>query len=253
MGTGLLSNLHICGNKEKNFYSIDREQTGINPENIETITNEITTYGIKGGSVTKLQNITVHYFTYGIYFNTASVYIHNIMCRYCIYGLSIGNDTKCTNIYGFDVQTLLQIRGAISSAVQVRGDSVKHLVNITGGNSIYLADLDADYCIGALLVLGDGKFFNNINGLLVQGIHGRHNTYYSYPSEASEQDIPTALDLTEQNLTLLPAIAVLNKTNFSNSKILYNTGAEYANPLDSNSNYKCPSDIMLCAGDESSV
>lgn len=249
LGTGTISNFIVYGNAESYSCSLDRSVTYTAPESIVTEVVNVKAYGIKGGSVTKINNVSVMNFYYGMWLKTGNMYVTDVNFRSCHYGLSIGNDTKVKGVYGWNIMTLLQVRGAVSSVNQVRADSVgNHLVEITGGHDIYLSDLDADYCVNSLLHLGSTDW-TSIKGLVVNGMHGRVCTCHSYDKTTDE--VPTAILATTENYQEYGLITVGTKVTVQGMTITTgNIGA--INPFDTTSNYLTP-DILLCADINSNV
>lgn len=246
---GSLSNVNIYGNPNSYNCTLDRTYTYTAPDSIVQEVSTIKAYGVKGGSTSEINNVSVMYFYYGMYFNTGNIYITDVNFRKCHYGLSIGNDTKVKGVYGFDIMTLLQIRGSISSASQVRGDSIgNHLVEIIGGSQIYLSDLDADYCMNSLLHIGNSAYTTH-NRLVISGIHGRCNVYHAY--DKTTDDAPTAHDVTKDNYQEYGLITIAPKTVVAGLTIIAQ-GIASANPLDATSNYLTPN-IILCMGLESTL
>lgn len=245
---GFISDIVLVGNRDKNYVKIDRSKTYIAPNEIATIVNTTDTKGLYITSSSKINNVSCMFFRYGIYCEIGNIFIHDVSAKFCNIGLSIKNDTKCVGVYGFDVGILLQINGSIASAVQVRGDAIsEHLVQIINGSGIYLSDLDADYCVGSCLKIGNN---NNtyIRNLFVNGIHGRCGCSVVYDST---KDSPvTALDLTESNLHLLPLVSVDSNTKLIGAHITgYNNNS---NPLDAASNYYTTK-VLICSGANSYV
>ena len=244
LATGGLSNIVVVGNKEDYNYNINREQTYINPQSIENeICNKKIT-GIYGGSTTTLENVYVKNFYKGCYLESGNIYINNFFARNCHYGLSIGNDTKCMGVFGFDVHTLLQIRGSISSAVQVRGDSVHHLVNICGGNTsgVHLTALDGDFCVGSVLTIGEHDVWGTVSNLVINGITGRFCAYNAY--DKSVDEVPTSNNITDSSdISNWAFISVYQKNNLDGAYITTSTSLS-SNLMDKASNYYTPPILM---------
>jgi hypothetical protein len=77
------------------------------------------------------------------------------------------------------------MRGSVSSATNVRGDSIgKHLVELLGGHSNTLVDLDCDFGMDAIVAIGrDDNSGGIIYNLNIEGIHGRAAVRHSYSSD----------------------------------------------------------------------
>ena len=252
LGHGTLTNLIIYGNNESYRCTLDRTKTYTAPDEIVTEVCTVKAYGVKGGAVSRIQNVMVCNFYYGMYINTCNTYITDVNFNRCHTGLSIGNDVKVKGCYGWNIMTLLEMRGAISSAVQVRADSIgEHLVHIISGASIYLADLDADYCMKSVLHIGDASTsgqWRSAPTLVVNGIHGRCNCGVVYDKTVDTE--PTAKDITEENYLDYGLITVDKMTTTSMVVTISSIGG--ANPLDTASNYLTPK-VILSAGKSSNV
>ena len=246
IGTGSLFNVCILGNDKHYDYTIDRSKTYIDKTNIEKEVSTIKNYGIKGGAITTINNVVVQNFYYGCYLDTSNIYIDNFFARKCHIGLSIGGDTKCKGVYGWDIHTLLQIRNSISSAIQVRADSCHHLVHLIGySNSIYLADLDGDYCLGSLLKIGNAGEWGSIGSLTVNGIHGRACCLNAYNTKTDTA--PTSSNVTEAEVSNYGFISIEKNNRLDGAIITLNTNVN-DNPLDGASNYLTPQILIASAG-----
>ena len=246
---GFIRDINIWGNKNSYSYAIDRSKTFTDNENVEKEVSTIKSYGIKGSGTSILENVYVFGFYYGCYMETANIYINNFFARSCHYGLSIGNDTKVKGVYGWHTHTLLQIRGSISSAIQVRGDSCHHLVEIVGYVSgVYLADLDADYCLGCILKIGIHGSWGSTKNLIVNGIRGRCSVLNSFDN--TKGNSPTSDDiLSDENLYNWGVICVCKYNSLIGANITMNT-ALVTNPIDGVSNYRTP-EILIVSGNSS--
>ena len=246
IGTGSLFNVCILGNDKHYDYTIDRSKTYIDKTNIEKEVSTIKNYGIKGGSITTINNVVVQNFYYGCYLDTGNIYIDNFFARKCHIGLSIGGDTKCKGVYGWNIHTLLQIRNSISSAIQVRADSCHHLVHLIGySSSIHLADLDGDYCLGSLLKIGNAGEWGSVQHLTVNGIHGRACCLNVYNTETDTA--PTSSNVTEAEVSNYGFISIEKNNKLDGAIITLNTNIN-DNPLDGASNYLTPQILIASAG-----
>lgn len=253
IGAGTLVNFVLVGNDSNYSFKIDRSKTYVDKDNIvnEVVINK--TKGIVGGSTTtRINNVHVRNFYYGVYLNTGNYYIDSFYASECHFGISIAGDTKCVGVYGWDVHTLLQIRASISSAMQVRGDSVCHLVNVCGGNTkgVQLSDLDADYCLGSVILIGEKDIWGSVSGLTVNGIVGRHCVYNCYDITTDEPPTSHSI-LNSDDVRLWGFIGVLSKTHL-NGAIITLSNELTSNPMDTTSNYRTP-DILLAVGTNSNV
>lgn len=253
IGTGALANFVLIGNNNNYSFKMDRSKTYVDKDNIvnEVVVNN--TKGIDGGSTTTIiKDVHVRNFYYGVYLTTGNYYINSFYASECHFGISIGGDTKCVGVYGWDVHTLLQIRGSISSAMQVRGDSVCHLVNICGGNTkgVQLSDLDADYCLGSVILIGEKDVWGSVSGLIVNGIVGRHCVYNCYDITTDEPPTSASI-LNSDDVSLWGFVGVLSKTHLNGAVIIL-ANELTSNPMDATSNYRTP-DILLAIGANSNV
>lgn len=246
IGTGSLFNVCILGNDKQYDYTIDRSKTYTDKNNIEKEVSTIKNYGIKGGAITTINNVAVQNFYYGAYLDTSNIYIDNFFARKCHIGLSIGGDTKCKGVYGWNIHTLLQIRNSISSAIQVRADSCHHLVHLIGySGSIYLADLDGDYCLGSLLKIGIAGEWGSIGSLMVNGMHGRACCLNAYNTETDTP--PTSSIVTEVEVSNYGFISIEKNNRLDGAVITLNTNIS-VNPMDGESKYLTPQILIASAG-----
>lgn len=247
IGTGVLANLIVRGNKNHYNYDIDRDQTHVNKSGIEKETVVRKCYGIHNGCVSTIHNVKVENFYYGCVLNTNNIYINNFYACKCHIGLGIGGDTKCVGIYGWNVHTLLQMNRSISSAIQVRCDSCHHLVHIySNPYGIQLTDLDADYCLGSVLRIGnDGEEWGNVEGLVVNGIIGRHCVLNTF--NQSTDSTPTSANVTA-DVKHWGFISIEPNTSLNGAVITMGAGDLLFDPIDWGSDYRCPPILIACAG-----
>lgn len=247
IGTGVLANLIVRGNKNHYNYDIDRDQTHVNKSGIEKETVVRKCYGIHNGCVSTIHNVKVENFYYGCVLNTNNIYINNFYACRCHIGLGIGGDTKCVGIYGWYVHTLLQMNRSISSAIQVRCDSCHHLVHIYDNPyGIQLTDLDADYCLGSVLRIGnDGETWGNVEGLVVNGIVGRHCVLNTFNNNTDS--VPTSANVTD-DVRHWGFISIEPNTSLNGAVITMGAGDLQFDPIDWGSNYRCPPILIACAG-----
>lgn len=257
MDQGTISNLTIAGDQYD--FRIERNEDGdssTSPEVTihETIptdleSGEVHTYGLKAASTMKIHNVGVRNFYYGIWCDVGNISITNVTCRHCCYGLSIANDTKVINLFGADNVVLLQIRGSLSSAIGLRCDNVgKHLVEIVGSCScITLMDLDAEFCMGAIIAVGDGVNITNLKTLEVSGVHGRSSVSQRYNKNDAEI---TAKDATADTVDDFGVITVKNNSILNGAIITTNQRPVDNSPFDNDQekNYVVPY-VLLAAGE----
>ena len=187
-----------------------------------------------------MQNVAVSGFYTGCNCSTSNLYIDNFYAHACHIGLSIGNDIKCKGVFGWDVYCLLQMRGSISSAVQVRVDSCVNVVNLQGGSSLVLEDVDGDYCTDSLIFVGkyDGSWAN-VNSCHITNIHGRCCCLNSIPTS---QNRPSLKDMGTETKGY-GTIRVGEYCSFYNNSIL-NVAAYNGNPFDTGDKYKFPHNVF---------
>lgn len=247
--TGSISNIIIDGGESNYKYYVNREKTYTEPTKIEEETYSKKCYGIMKGATTSITNVYVKNFYYGAYMDTGNLYINNFFARECHIGLSIGNDTKVKGVYGWDCNTLLQMRGSISSVHQVRCDSCYHLVNIIGYTTeIYLNDLDGDYCIGSLIKFGEYGEWGSTQDICINGLGGRSCAIKSYKKGVDEP--PTSYNITdEKEVKNWGIISVEKYHSLKNCNItMKKEFNKPSNPMDNDERlYRTPSIILACA------
>lgn len=253
IGNGAIKDVHIVGNSTKYSYSIDREKVFTDVDNMEKENFTIKSYGIKNGGLTNIENVVVSDFYWGCYLESNNIYINNFFARNCHYGLSVGNDTKIAGAFGWDVHTLLQIRGSLSSAVQVRGDSVHHLVELIGYSyGIYLADLDSDFCCGSVVNMGlsdNTDDWNEISDLNINGIRGRCSTLHCYDKTLNVEADTSSI--TNSEISQWGLISINRKTHLKGANITVDFYIS-KNPKDVVSNYMTPG-LLFCISESSIV
>lgn len=234
MAQGTISNLTIAGSSSQYDFNIERNEDGdstTSPEVTLHETGNIQAYGLKASSTMKIHNVGVRNFYYGIWCDIGNISITNITCRHCHYGLSIANDTKVINLFGADNMILLQMRGSLSSAIGLRCDDVgKHLVEIIGSCScITLMDLDAEFCMDAIIAVGDGVNATNLKTLEVSGVHGRSGVSHYYNKNNTEI---TAKDATANTASEFGVVTVKNNSILNGAIITTNQRPADNSPFD---------------------
>ncbi|MBS6601187.1 MAG: hypothetical protein KH333_09300 [Clostridium sp.] len=238
-----ISNINICGNSESYTNFFNRTNTYTNPDCIctETVNSKIT--GIKVTEGGTLTNCSFSNLYVGVKSNISNFAINNVTILKCHTGLSVLNDTKIDGLYCLDTIVGLEIGGSITSASNIRGDNVVHLVNVRSGRSVFLSNLDADYCLESILHVGnlEEDTWNNIQDLVVDGVCGRSNIIKAY--DTTKDNECTALDITEDTYIQYPIISVGNNVTLKGGVFLF-SGIGKTNPFDEESNYRTPSIIM---------
>lgn len=242
-----VSDITIYGNPSQYSMTLDRDEDSAAPQPVVNETCTVKAYGVKAVGSMIIRNVGVLHFYYAMWCETSNMSIHNVAFNKCHYGLSVGCDIKCFDVFGFDIMVLLQIRCSLVSATGIRGDSVgEHLVEIIGGGKHTLTDLDADFCMGAIVAIGNGINVSNIGDLIINGVHGRSGVSHVYPSGSSEI---TANDISDTNAGDFGVLAVKAGSNLNGAIIITNQGR--SNPFDSVSGYNVP--FVLLSADVNTV
>lgn len=231
---GAAQDLGIVGNPSICDVNLDRTKTLTDPSAVVTLVDTGTTYGIKPGTWGyTIQNVRVKNFTYGIYSETGNFLIDGITARQCKVGISAGNDVKITNVQLWNVMTGIELRGALASATNIRGDSIgKHLIHCWNGKA-NLVNIDGDYCVGSLIHYGGGTATYIHLGQAVACM-GRVATKNVYSRDATF-DLRT---LSDADYEYCSYISIAPNTRVFGGHIeLVNVSA---NPMDSSSGYVHP-------------
>ena len=249
---GNIENLVVFGNPRTYQFNIDRSKTITAPDEVVTETiaqdngEDIKCIGINKTSNGYIKNVIVAYFYTGIYSATANIYMSDLFIRACHTGITVGNDNKMVGIYGWRVHTLLQFRGAISSAESVRVDSCVHVANLVQGAGITLTDVDGDYCTDSLIVIGSEEQWKSVSEAVLTGIHGRCCTLKSYDTtQGTSPDVRDLVDTSGYGV-----IRILKNCVLKDSYIVFNLIGN-RNPFDTSSNYKTPNIALTMAQDGS--
>lgn len=228
----------------------DMTFTRDNIYNGEEVAAEIFTNKVTGINATKqiaIENVLIIGFYTGIYCVTANTSIVNVNIRKCHNGISVGNDTKLLHIHFFYVYIGLIIRGSLTSANQVRGDSIaEHLINIIAGNSIQIHDIDCDWSLKSAILLGNNVNYNTVNRLYINGLHARSGikNLYNIDNENEKSMIDVE---TNEDMTITPIISVSSKTKLQSAII--NTMNDGSLPtIDSNSKTSWYTPIGILGG-----
>lgn len=232
-GDGNFRNVLIIGSKANYDFTIDRTLLKTNPSGVvtETIkqTNENTNFtntGLRKTGSGYIENVNVMHFYRGILANAQNVYVDNVFAKKCHVGCTFGNDTKTNRLFGWNIHTLLQITGAITSVIQLRVDSCVHAVQISPISSsasikgLTLVDIDGDWCTDSLIKIGNDENYVEVANSIFSNIHGRCNIlkYYS----ASDTP-PSASDLNTTNSEGYGIIRVSKYASFKNNMVSFNT------------------------------
>lgn len=240
-----IADFTVYGSEDQYHMACQRNNAFTDVNTVVQETANVRAYGIKASAGMIIRDIGVRNFYYGIWCDTANMAISNTAFNHCHYGLSIGNDIKVFNISGFNVMVLLQMRGSLSSATGVRGDSVgNHLVEILGGGSLTLADLDADFCMNAIVAIGDGINACTVSNLSITGVHGRSGVSHFYTS--NDEEI-TANNITAETAAEYGVLAVKEGSSLNGAIIITNQNPSGNNPFDGTSG-NCVPFVLFSAG-----
>ena len=245
-----IADFTVYGSEEQYNMVCERNNAFTDVNTVVQETIGVRAYGIRASGGVIIRDIGVRNFYMGIWSKTANTIISNVAFNHCHYGLSIGNDTKVFNLFGFDVMVLLQMRGSISSATGVRGDSIgNHLVEILAGGSHVLTDLDADFCMDAIVAIGDGIENCHVSNLIITGVHGRSGVRHFYTSNDPEI---TANDITADTAAEYGVVTVKTGSTLNGAIITTNHNPYQNNPFDSTTGYYVPF-VLLSAGSGTTV
>lgn len=245
---GNVENLTIVGNLNTYNIVIDRTKTITAPSGVVTETikqvagNDVKCTGLNKTANGFIHNVMVMGFYTGIKCSTANIYIDNIYARKCHLGFDIKGDTKCNNVFGWDVYTLLTIGASLTSATNVRVDSCVHALHLVNGNSVTINDLDGDYCTDSLIMIGSPDEWKEVKNCFLSGIHGRCCTLNSYDSTQA-----TAPDVRDLVSTSGYGFIRLYRGAFMGNTVQF-TNINGSNPFDGTSNYLTPNIIFTFDG-----
>lgn len=249
VGQCTIADFTVYGNETQYSMVLDRNEDSATPVPTVNVTGNVQNYGVWASGSMIIRNVGVRNFYYGLWCDTANMMITDVAFNRCHYGLSIGNDIKCFDVFGFDIMVLLQMRGSLASATGVRGDSVgKHLVEITGGGNHTLTDLDADFCMGAIVAIGDGVNVSNVVNLNINGVHGRSGVSHVASTSAAEI---TAQSITADNAGEFGVIAIEKGSSLLGAVIITNQ-THGSNPYDKVPGFRTPF-VLLSAGGSTTV
>lgn len=235
---GSVQDLAIVGNSSVCNVTIDRTVTGTDPDSIVTLVDTGTTYGIRFNGVWGylVQNVRVQSCTYGIYGNSTTSSIFNAMIKRCKIGISVGNDTKISDVELDSVYIGIELRGQLASATNIRGDSIgKHLIECHNGKCL-MSNIDGDYCVGSLIHYGGGnKYIHLGQATACMGRVAAKNSY----TRSSSFDLA---NITDADYEYCSYISIAPDTQVFGGQIdVVNVGA---NPMDSSSSYLHPNAVM---------
>lgn len=201
----LVENITILGNPESYNCEINRKNTYINPNEIVNETKNIRAKAITLVGSGIIKNCCIKNFYYGVFCETANMQIENIYGYNCNTVISVGNDTHCNNIYGWDVMCVVECRSFYSSFNTIRGDSIgEHLIKAIKGN-IVISDAFGDYCVKSLVhygIEGSGDIYTlgTITGLT--GRFGAKNAFYAnedFDIKNGDYDCCSAISIAKNN------------------------------------------------------
>ena len=240
----------ICGGENQYNMVCVRDNAFTDISTVVQETIGVRAYGIKASGNMIIRNLGARNFFWGVWCKTANMSISNVAFNHCHYGLSIGHDIKVFDLFGFNVMVLLQMRGSVSSAIGVRGDSIgAHLVEIVdGGNNNTLVDLDADFCMGSIVSIGDGVKNTIVRNLCITGVHGRASVKQFYSTSNAER---AANNITSDTVEDYGVISIKKGSSLEGAVIIANQEGGHS-PLDSVGGYATPF-VLLSAGENTLV
>ena len=173
--------------------------------------------------------------------------IKDFYARNVHYGINCANDTKMEGIGGFDVHTLIHIRGSLCSVLHERVDSCVHALEIVNGFSHTVTDVDGDWCTDSLIAIGDGVTYGDVGSVIFTGIHGRCNTLKAYNTTTH----PDPIDVRDLGVNTdgYGIIRVYPKVNFTDSVMTINNHGG-ARPTDGASTLLTPDILFTFASSE---
>ena len=244
-----LSDFTIIGSANQYDLLIDRGEPDSALPEIQEEADVLHTYGINAKGCMNIRNVGFRYFYYGCWCETANTTISNITLHNCHYGLSVGADIKIFNIFGFNIMTLLQIRGSLVSATGVRGDSLgEHLIEILNGRCHTLTDLDADFCMGSIISIGNNATVSQVSDLVVTGVHGRCGVSHLFAKSGEEI---TARNITKENVDEFGVISIKEGSKLQGAIITTNQNPDNS-PYDTTYSYSTPF-VLFTAGENTTA
>lgn len=239
-----IANVSIVGSTSNYNLSINRDNVIDNQDNIVTETCINNTCGLKLLSGCKVNGINVRNYYTGINISGGNSSVNDVVINNAHSGIICGNDNKLANINVTNVMIGVEARGSLNSVNSIRGDSIGlHLILAVSSN-LTIIDADGDFCVGALISIGDANdHWNNVSGLNIYGLRGRCNAKHAYQKDST----PPSLDeITDDNLYEYPIIVVNRHTNLLGANIQLNSSGEKP-ILDDNFDYMTPAFLLCCA------
>ena len=243
-----IENVTIAGNPTVYNFNIDRSKTITAPNEVVTETiaeddqgTQIKCKALETTGNCKIINVNIVCFYEGIISDYGNTIINNIILQRCHTGLLVHSDNKCRDIFGWYVNTLMEMDGTIISVNSIRADSCVHLIRIKNSAGSTITDADGDYCTDSLIVIGnETDQYLKVNNCSLENIHGRCCTLKSYDS--SQSSTPDVRDLS--NTSGYGIIRVEGSTQFRDNRIVISKIGN-DNPFDNDSgNYRTPSIIF---------
>ena len=243
-GQGNIEDVAIIGDPNNYSITFDRTKTISDPTNVITETiaevdnSEYQAIGLNKKGSGYVKNVFIRNFYTGyITASVTNIYMQNVYAYMCHIGFSVLNDTKIIGIYGWNVHTLLKVRGSLVSATQVRVDSCVNAVQMVGTiRGCTLIDVDGDYCTESLIQIGDGSTSTNARQNTFIAIHGRCCALKSYDSVNGTK--PSAADLTAATSSGYGVIHVATKAHCHDN--YFEVSSMGGNPFDTASDYLLP-------------
>ena len=254
---GVIQDLGIIGNPSTCDVNIHRKNSVTDNDSVVEVTGgSAITYGIKAGRWDEsaqevkawghtIQNVRLRNLTYGIHMETENALISGVDAHQCKIGVSVGNDVKVTDVQAWNCMVGVQLRGALASATNIRGDSIgKHLIECWQGKCT-LTNIDGDFCFGSLIHYGDGnKRYMHLGQAI--GCMGRVATKTAF-ARSEEFDLR---EIDEADYEYCSYISIAPNTQVFGGSI--EVANVKANIFDSNSEYVHP-DALISIGVGSTV
>ena len=224
-GTATLRNFKVIGSSDAYTVVTNRENAKTDPSTTIVETAKIKAYAIQINGPVVADNVGASNFYYGLNSVGGNHFFTNLRFDKCHYGCIISNDTKLNTIHGVDVMTLLRITGGLTGAYGLRGDSIgNHMVEIMGGFSAALYEIDGDFCMNSLISIGDGSTTATVENLVVVGVRGRNGISQVFNKQTDGDDIPNANDITDATVGECGLISVQSGSTLDGAIII--TGQE---------------------------
>ena len=264
---GNVANIQVVGNPNTYNISFTRGNLKTDPNTVmsETIAEEdgvqVLRTGLKNdASIATIRNVNVAFFYKAFDFGGTNTYMENLYVNKCHYGLLMGADIQCDRINGWNVHTLVQIKSGSNSLSNVRVDSCYTPLNVLSSTGAVVNNLNGDFCMSSMVIIGDGVDYHTIDGLSITNIRGRCSALKSYydgsdPNISNGNSKYASIEsINIDNTNHYGFIRVMGKTVLTNSDFLVN-GVGGGNILDTEDDpdrvWKYPRCLYTFAGNVS--